>query len=760
MAVESHGRDIESIGYRTHGQSTQAICVRQGQGGAQDVAAVDNGRPSHEVSISYIHMRVLLSDGSGLTARQCATRLSNSGHVVEVLAPDPLCLCRFTRHVARVNRVRRYGTDPFGWLEDALRIYEARGFDVLLPTQEQVAVLSFAQDRLDQAHVATVVPPFSALAAVQDKISAAATLERLGIPQPPFATDLEDWHRFPAFVKEPIGTASGGVRQVTSPEELRLAASGWSGLVQAAVDGPLVMCQSVFDHGALVAFHSNERTGEGASGGASHKRSISLPEVRHFFEVLAADLDWHGALSADVILGSDGPVLIDINPRLVEPQNAWLAGVDLVGRMMELATGSHPKRQIEGRPGVATHQLLLAVVGAAQHGRGRQGIVDEVVRASRHSGTYRNSTEELTPIVGDARALVPLVTATAALMVAPRTWSWFSTGSVSSYALTDNAWRQIFGAHRRGVHPALSTSSTTQGTRHIRPPSRTAELMAVQRGLESSHRPDERLFEDPYAKSFVSPAWRIALFVSQLAIVRKVIEAAYDLVAGPGPRASAIARTRLIDDLFDELIPTVGQVVILGAGYDTRPYRLACLSGRRVFEVDHRSTQEKKRSVTGLAEEGRSSGVTYVPVDFEADDLVDSLFEAGFTTDEPSLFLWEGVTQYLSEDAIDTTFAALRRCTKAKDILVFTYVDRAVISGESAEFPEAARWLRGVSRRGEPWLFGIAPREASEFLKARGFDLRSDLSTNQAGNRYFIPRGRRDRGSHLYHIALAQRLGD
>jgi hypothetical protein len=93
------------------------------------------------------------------------------------------------------------------------------------------------------------------------------------------------------------------------------------------------MCQSAFDQGSLVAFHANERIAEGASRGASHKRGISLPDVRHFFEVLGSDLQWHGALSADVVLSEDGPLFIDINPRLVEPQNAYLSGVDLVGAM-------------------------------------------------------------------------------------------------------------------------------------------------------------------------------------------------------------------------------------------------------------------------------------------------------------------------------------------------------------------------------------------------------------------------------------------
>ena len=125
-------------------------------------------------------MLILLSDGAGLTSRQSATLLSRAGHRVEVLAPDSFCLCRFTRHVRKVHRVPAYGADPFGWLEAATAIAERRGADLLLPTQEQVAVLAAAAPH----RFRTVVPGFAALAQVQDKLSAHATLARIGLPQP------------------------------------------------------------------------------------------------------------------------------------------------------------------------------------------------------------------------------------------------------------------------------------------------------------------------------------------------------------------------------------------------------------------------------------------------------------------------------------------------------------------------------------------------------------------------------------------------
>jgi len=388
-------------------------------------------------------MLILLSDGAGLTARQCATVLARAGHRVEALSPAGLCLCRMTRHVRRVHDVPALGRDPSGWLEAALDVAARRGADVLLPVQEQVAVMAMARDRIEAAGLATAVPGFAALAEVQDKVSAFRTLARVGVPQPPAVvaataaeveaagaelagtelagtelagTGLAGW---PLFVKMPIGTASAGVRRAGSPDELRqvaadyerLGAFGPEGvLIQRSVAGPLAMVQAVFARGELTAFHACQRVREGASGGASHKLGLDLPDARQHMARLGAALDWHGALSADVIIGPDGPRFIDINPRLVEPANALASGVDLTGALVEVAraparSGSVPPSPI-AVPGVRTHQLLLAVLGAAQQG-GRRAVARELVHAVLHRGEYRGSREELTPGRGDPLARCP-----------------------------------------------------------------------------------------------------------------------------------------------------------------------------------------------------------------------------------------------------------------------------------------------------------------------------------------------------------------
>jgi len=402
-------------------------------------------------------MFVLLSDGASLAARQSATLLCQAGHQVEALAPDPLCLCRVTRHVRKVHRVPGLGTDPFGWLEAALEVAARRDADILLPVQEQVAVMSLARERIASTGVLTAVPDFAALRQVQDKVSAFRTLTRLGLPQPPAwvvtsRTALESVDQLPVFVKTPIGTASAGVRHVATRAEVRRYAAQLDCrdgvLVQRPAIGPLVMVQSVFANGELVAFHACERVREGVGGGASHKRGLSLPEVRTHMAVLGTALSWHGALSADVILTAEGPRFIDINPRLVEPANAFVSGVDLTGALVEVARSGTAARRPPAEPGVRTHQALLAILGVAADSGRRRDILRELLQALIRSGPYRHGIEELTPVrwpgTGvDPVTAIPVVAATLATLIRPAAWRHFAVGATSAYSLSPAAWQAL-----------------------------------------------------------------------------------------------------------------------------------------------------------------------------------------------------------------------------------------------------------------------------------------------------------------------------
>lgn len=397
-------------------------------------------------------MRILLSDGSGLTSRQVATQAAAAGCVVEAVAPTWLGPASFTRHVRRVHRVPAFGRDPERWLEATLDVLRTGGHDVLLPTHEQVALLSRDAARVSELGVALAVPPFASLLRVQDKVAQATTLHEVGLPHPPtwVATSREELLARaapPVYLKAPIGTASNAVRLASDRAGLLHAADDLElddGIVvQDLVPSPLVMVQAVFDHGNLLAWHVNLREREGSSGGASAKRSIALPVVSNHLESLGGALAWHGALSLDAILTPDGPLYIDVNPRLVEPANAWRAGVDLVSALLDVSTGKRVNPLSPGRVGVRTHQLLLAVLGAAQHGEGRRGIARELAAGLTHRGPYAGSVEELTPLDGDPLAAIPVAAAALATLGYPASWQLFTDGAVSAYALTPTAWKQI-----------------------------------------------------------------------------------------------------------------------------------------------------------------------------------------------------------------------------------------------------------------------------------------------------------------------------
>jgi len=163
-------------------------------------------------------------------------------------------------------------------------------------------------------------------------------------------------------------------------------------------------------------------------------------------ERLVAALEWHGALSMDLIVTDGGPVIIDVNPRLVEPANALAAGVDLVAAMLDVAGDAPAQERSLGRAGVRTRQTLLAILGAAEQHGGRGAILREAFNAIFARGDYVGSVEELTPVAGDPVAAVPVVAALVASLIHPSLWRKFHAGAVGPYAVTPEAWDEIVAA--------------------------------------------------------------------------------------------------------------------------------------------------------------------------------------------------------------------------------------------------------------------------------------------------------------------------
>lgn len=272
--------------------------------------------------------------------------------------------------------------------------------------------------------------------------------------------------------------------------------------------------------------------------------------------------------------------------------------------------------------------------------------------------------------------------------------------------------------------------------------SRTAQHNALFRALE--RRLPRPLFDDPWARRFLRGRYRLAGALPARALARLIDR------RWPGPRAAVCVRTRYLDDAIrEQCAQGLDQLVILGAGFDSRPYRLPGLERVRVFEVDHPATQAWKRETIGRA----PAHVTYVPVDFLRMRVADALDAAGCQRGRRTLVLWEGVTNYLDADSVDATLRAIARLGSG---LLFTYVDRALLDG-STEFEGGARSLAHVRALGEPFTFGLPPAGLRAYLRDRGLELLEDLSLADAARLYY--EAEQPPVSAYYHVVRARCRG-
>jgi predicted ATP-grasp superfamily ATP-dependent carboligase len=379
-------------------------------------------------------LRVLVSEGSSTSAREAVTILGLSGHLIEICDPAPYCLARFSRFVAKYHHCPGLRDDPAGYLQFVEALLAARHFDVLLPIHEQGFLFARVQQRLE-ARVGLALPGFASYRTAHSKAGFSRLLDELGLPQPATRIvtsehELRQSIRFPSVVKTSIGTASRGIWRVRNDNELTEAIEQFGAggaftdevLVQDFVVGATEKAQAVFCRGQLLGFHAYRQIAAGAGGGEAIKQSVARPVVRAHLAVIGQKLDWHGALSVDYILPEDddaAPLLIDCNPRLVEPMSAYLAGVDLVGFWLKVSRGETPQVVPQSREGVRTHLAMQALLGCASRDGTRRDIARECWRLLTGVGLYAGSAEELTPVRLDWISTVPLATIALALMVAP-----------------------------------------------------------------------------------------------------------------------------------------------------------------------------------------------------------------------------------------------------------------------------------------------------------------------------------------------------
>ncbi len=283
-------------------------------------------------------------------------------------------------------------------------------------------------------------------------------------------------------------------------------------------------------------------------------------------------------------------------------------------------------------------------------------------------------------------------------------------------------------------------------------PRKMALEIAGLRAAESNLPENERLFYDPYAALFFSPVERKNIETPEQA---KAQIASYNQIM-PGVNGAIASRVRFVDDYLKTCIENeFRQVVIIGAGYDTRAYRIEGVKENlSVFEVDHPVTQqvkvEKIKDVFGELPDH----VTYVPVTFGQDQLPEKLFDAGYKKGVKTLFIIEGLLMYIPPEAVDGLLMFMTQASSGGSAFVADYFHSDVIEGKS-DLKEAIVLKQFVENAGSKLLFGLAPETVTDFFSQRGFHNLELVSTSSCKSLYFKGESKKRDVSSMFNFITA-----
>jgi methyltransferase (TIGR00027 family) len=289
----------------------------------------------------------------------------------------------------------------------------------------------------------------------------------------------------------------------------------------------------------------------------------------------------------------------------------------------------------------------------------------------------------------------------------------------------------------------------------------TAQGVAKQRLIESLAKPDKRVIYDAYAKHFVLGASILKLIGHKFSVWLgdKIV---------PGMHEHLISRTRFIDDLIEKSTSIdIEQYVILGAGYDSRAHRLKLPSKLKIFEVDQHEVQERKRSRLPDNTTNKAN-VIYISIDFNHQSLKEQLLNAGFDQNKSTIYTLEGVSQYITREALNSTLKVLDALNQNSNSKIFiSYVNKLLKDDPKACFgvgysnPEkAVKFItNGAAKVGEPWISFYSAKEIQSLLSQNNFTLIENKTLADLNSKYFTPVGRTIPENYIFkleHFVIAE----
>ncbi len=264
-----------------------------------------------------------------------------------------------------------------------------------------------------------------------------------------------------------------------------------------------------------------------------------------------------------------------------------------------------------------------------------------------------------------------------------------------------------------------------------------ADKTATSKAIEIMFPSEVRLYNDPYVVNFISPINRLYINILKSdQMLRWMIK--FIQKKAPGVYGAHICRTRYMDDIVKEAIDEGFKTVVnLGGGYDTRCLRIEKMSDVLYYHIDQPEVINRFKNKMAELPTGIPSGVRFVPIDFNKQSLEDELARAGYDKSNKTLFLWEGVTQYITEEAMIGTLDYIASTTKGSQV-VFTYVLKALLENPNS-FQKYKGVVKRVKKTGFEWITGIEPNDISNILMEHGLNLIEDVGAEEYKVRYFEP---------------------
>jgi methyltransferase (TIGR00027 family) len=261
------------------------------------------------------------------------------------------------------------------------------------------------------------------------------------------------------------------------------------------------------------------------------------------------------------------------------------------------------------------------------------------------------------------------------------------------------------------------------------------------------------LFTDNYAIIFLDNGLKTAVKISGLPIIGSLVPKIIHNKAF-GALSSGTARTKFIDDLLLQTIQNgVQQVLILGAGFDTRALRLDYLKNISVIEIDHPDTSKfklEKLKTTGQL----PNNISYLQLDFNKESLDDLAQKNKIDFSKPTTIIWEGVTNYLTQEAIDNTFEFAKRFL-VNSFIIFTYIHKQVLESPNS-FAGTEKLFENLEQNEEHWTFGFLPSELPSYLQQFGLTLLDDKGAAEYREKYISERKGLLNGYEFYRVAFAK----